>query len=354
MPKNAACATENGADYKTKCLSTAREELAVDAAAAVRSTFFFYLFPLSSFSPSVDKHLRAGTYASYVLDPRGQPLLRLRADAVHTANLVAQPRCSLFVQPPDRPGRLLARATLIGVASPLSCEESREAAERHAALHGEGSRGVDAPRGDDLYYRLGVETCFYVAGLGGASGAPPPSPRGPDRDSRDFGRRLEVEWDGDGAVYCGTVIGSREKEGAGGGAAATAATGSANGGNGLEHFILYDAGDEEWLDLSTAPHRWLDGGRVDDRARLAVGDAAVERRAAAAAAAAAAEAEAELQEQQQLHLQQRDGSSGGEVRGGGANGKRPRDRRGERARLKKRKASMVSFDFFLPQQKLVR
>jgi putative heme iron utilization protein len=133
--------------------------------------FFFYLFPLSSFSPSFDKHLRAGTYASYVLDPRGQPLLRLRADAVHTANLVAQPRCSLFVQPPDRPGRLLARATLIGVASPLSGEESREAAERHAALHGEGSRGVDAPRGDDLYYRLGVETCFYVAGLGGASDA---------------------------------------------------------------------------------------------------------------------------------------------------------------------------------------
>ena len=94
-------------------------------------------------------------------------------------------------------------------------------------------------------------------------------------------------------------------------------------------------------------------GDVDRHLRR-LGDAAVERRAAAAAAAAAAEAEAELQEQQQLHLQQRDGSSGGEGRGGGANGKRPRDRRGERARLKKRKASMVSFDFFLPQQKLVR
>lgn len=75
------------------------------------------------------------------------------------------------MQPPDRPGRLLARATLIGVASPLSPEESGEAAARHAALHGEGSRGVDAPRDDDLYYRLDVETCFYVAGLGGASDA---------------------------------------------------------------------------------------------------------------------------------------------------------------------------------------
>ena len=98
-------------------------------------------------------------------------MLRLRADAVHTANLRAQPRCSLFVQPPDRPGRLLARATLIGVATPLPEAEALEAAERHAALHGEGSRGVDAPRDDDLYYRLDVETCFYVAGLGGASDA---------------------------------------------------------------------------------------------------------------------------------------------------------------------------------------
>ena len=55
-----------------------------------------------------------GTYASYVLDERGQPILRLRAEAVHTGNLLRNPRCSLFVQPEDMPARLLARATLIG------------------------------------------------------------------------------------------------------------------------------------------------------------------------------------------------------------------------------------------------
>lgn len=55
-----------------------------------------------------------GTYASYVLDGEGQPILRLRRDAVHTANLLRDPRCSLFVQPEDMPARLLARATLIG------------------------------------------------------------------------------------------------------------------------------------------------------------------------------------------------------------------------------------------------
>ena len=55
-----------------------------------------------------------GTYASFVLDPHGQPILRLRSGAVHTANLLANPRCSLFVQPDMVPGRLLARATLVG------------------------------------------------------------------------------------------------------------------------------------------------------------------------------------------------------------------------------------------------
>ena len=60
-----------------------------------------------------------GTYASYILDDQGQPIVRLRADAVHTANLRRQPQCSLFVQPEDTPARLLARVTLIGRVHPL-------------------------------------------------------------------------------------------------------------------------------------------------------------------------------------------------------------------------------------------
>ena len=60
-----------------------------------------------------------GTYTSYVLEESGQPLLRLRADAVHKANLLREPRCSLFVQPQDLPARLLARVTLIGTVSLL-------------------------------------------------------------------------------------------------------------------------------------------------------------------------------------------------------------------------------------------
>ena len=77
-----------------------------------------------------------GTYASYVLDGEGQPILRLRADAVHTANLLAHPGCSLFVQPSEMPARLLARVTLIGVVEAVEGEQRQQAAELHRQLHG--------------------------------------------------------------------------------------------------------------------------------------------------------------------------------------------------------------------------
>jgi hypothetical protein len=52
-----------------------------------------------------------GTHAAYLLDKQGQPLLRLRADAVHTAHLLRDARCSLYVQA-RRAARRGARAQL--------------------------------------------------------------------------------------------------------------------------------------------------------------------------------------------------------------------------------------------------
>ena len=78
-----------------------------------------------------------GTYASYILDGEGQPVLRLRADAVHTNNLLREPRCSLFVQPAELPARLLARVTLLGRVEPLGDEHQPHIAELHRPLHGQ-------------------------------------------------------------------------------------------------------------------------------------------------------------------------------------------------------------------------
>lgn len=57
---------------------------------------------------------------------QGQPILRLRADAVHTANLKRDAKCSLFVQPGEHPARLLARVTLIGAVEPVSAGGARQ------------------------------------------------------------------------------------------------------------------------------------------------------------------------------------------------------------------------------------
>ena len=87
-----------------------------------------------------------GTYASYVLDSEGQPILRLRADAVHTANLLSRPSCSLFVQPSEMPARLLARVTLIGEVVAVEGEQRQQAAELHRQLHGKvGSAHTATP-----------------------------------------------------------------------------------------------------------------------------------------------------------------------------------------------------------------
>lgn len=117
---------------------------------------------------SGDEGIPLGTYVSYVLDGEGQPILRLRSDAVHTSNLQKDSRCSLFVQPGEHPARLLARVTLIGSVEPVTEDVATSAADLHSRLHA-GGVGVDAPQPTDLYYRLNVERCFYVGGLSGES-----------------------------------------------------------------------------------------------------------------------------------------------------------------------------------------
>ena len=44
-------------------------------------------------------------------------------------------------------------------------QDAEDAASRHAELHF-GGVGVDAPQETDLYYRLLVDRCFYVGGMG--------------------------------------------------------------------------------------------------------------------------------------------------------------------------------------------
>lgn len=106
-----------------------------------------------------------GTHVTFVLDSDGSPILRLRADAVHTANLRSSPACTIFVHSADQPLREVGRVTLIGSVEPMGEEDTAEASARHAIIAGR-SVGVDAPQADDVFMRFTLQECFYVAGLG--------------------------------------------------------------------------------------------------------------------------------------------------------------------------------------------
>ena len=115
----AACSRGQSQTTKLHCAATSNKEQDPTApSAAETARTILDLSDSGTLCTSQLDGIPLGTYTSYVLDQQGQPILRLRADAVHTANLSREPRCSLFVQPSSHPARLLARATLIGVAEP--------------------------------------------------------------------------------------------------------------------------------------------------------------------------------------------------------------------------------------------
>lgn len=106
-----------------------------------------------------------GTFVTFVLDDNGCPLLRLRANAVHTANLKLRSQCTLFAHAADSPARQLARVTLLGSVEDLDEEETLSASARHAEIYRD-ALGVDAPHPDDTFVRLKVDKCFFVSGIG--------------------------------------------------------------------------------------------------------------------------------------------------------------------------------------------
>ena len=116
-------------------------------------------------STACEDGIPLGTFASYVVSKEGEVILRMRADALHTANVTRDPRCSLYVQPATQPPGVLSRATLIGSLSRLNDDDATKASKQYNETHGENV-GVDAVAGSDVYYKFDVDRVFYVGGLG--------------------------------------------------------------------------------------------------------------------------------------------------------------------------------------------
>ncbi|KAF6258157.1 hypothetical protein COO60DRAFT_1152954 [Scenedesmus sp. NREL 46B-D3] len=128
------------------------------------------------------------------------------------------------------------------------CEPNCETQKWRDAATGEVRIGIFTTRDVPLHEELTYDYMFEHYGLSGMAqgfkcqcGAK--NCRGtmdinPER-KRDWGRRLEVYWEGDGVFYRGTVTGYSTSSG--------------------KHTIMYDDGDTERVKLDQVQHRWLDG-----------------------------------------------------------------------------------------------
>lgn len=107
-----------------------------------------------------------GSLMPFALDPAGCPIFLISSMAMHTQNLCADPRCSLFVAQPGSDGDPLgaARVTLIGDALPVPVADLAALREIYEARHPNSRYWVDFP--DFSFYRLQPSDLYYVGGFG--------------------------------------------------------------------------------------------------------------------------------------------------------------------------------------------
>ena len=107
-----------------------------------------------------------GSLMPFALDSSGRPIFLISNIAMHTQNLKADPRCSLFVGQVGTDGDALgaARATLIGKAEPVPWGDVVDVSEKYLARHENSRYWVDFP--DFGFFRLQPIGVYYVGGFG--------------------------------------------------------------------------------------------------------------------------------------------------------------------------------------------
>jgi putative heme iron utilization protein len=135
---------------------------------AERTRTLIHLGRLGTLSTRLTKHegVPFGSVAPYGVDPAGNPTLLISRLAVHTQNLLADPRASLLVTQPgwDEDPLAGARTTLVGRVGLVGDAERAAVREDYLSRHENARYWVDF--GDFAFYRLTVEDLYYVAGFG--------------------------------------------------------------------------------------------------------------------------------------------------------------------------------------------
>ena len=107
-----------------------------------------------------------GSLMPYALDSQGRPLFLISNMAMHTQNLKADARASLFITQATVEDDPLgaARATLVGEAEAVPLEEIAAVREQYLARHAGSRYWVDFT--DFSFFRLEPKEVYYVGGFG--------------------------------------------------------------------------------------------------------------------------------------------------------------------------------------------
>ncbi len=107
-----------------------------------------------------------GSVMPYAVDESGRPIFLISTMAMHTKNLLAEPRASLLVAQPEIAGDPLgaARVTVMGKAARVTADEKEQVKRLYLSRHENAGYWVDF--GDFSFFRLEVVDVYYVGGFG--------------------------------------------------------------------------------------------------------------------------------------------------------------------------------------------
>src|ERR1700693_2723449 len=139
-----------------------------EPAFAERARTLMYLGRIGSLSTLSRKQpgFPFGSVMPYGLDDRGRPIFLISTMAMHTQNLLADPRASLLVTQSDADGDPLgaSRVTLLGNVAPVPEPDLTEARKLYLERYANSKYWVDFE--DFSFYRMDIVDLYYVGGFG--------------------------------------------------------------------------------------------------------------------------------------------------------------------------------------------
>lgn len=107
-----------------------------------------------------------GSLTPYALDARGRPVFLLSSLAIHSANLQADARASLFVfaETAESATAVAARLNVIGQVHQVDASEREETRRLYLSRHPESAQWAEF--GDFAFYRMEPRQMYFVGGFG--------------------------------------------------------------------------------------------------------------------------------------------------------------------------------------------